>query len=537
MDSDLLDLPLGVKIHVKPKSKTVFCRGKLGETLNGPCPSFNLDDPYIHHPAPPVQYNRLHDPHLRDYHKRKDILRMLKRQGVITSDNKVVCTLKEFNEYRNYLTRLKLQLEKILRQQEEGLLPLQEKLKDGPKLPGTSDTSCQEMQQPQPQKPSCPCPQKSKETPLKSGRLREKIASDKGQTCSRAELGTAADSQRKPDNTAQGLFKAVLEQLTAAEAQKLQELVEAVVHEVFGRLRVPRDYYVNFLRRAARKIRGIVFSSCVKTETPLDHRQEMEMLAKELVATVLESLGDHLEPKASEQTRAARWKEQPVDGRATLVEKSKEAEAASSDIARLDTCLDKLTRQVVKNVRCLLKSMVASQFEGDSSCKYTKILEFPKDKVSNRQMQPGISGACEGQSQEASTGVKLPALGPQLQEEGNGYAKTMEPENAAMLKEMVREMNPATSGNTLDIRTMANRIVQSLLDQIGQHGPAPTPRQKFPVPVPSPATSQGGEESCAAEDTLPSVDPQFSRQPVPLEGPQPPAQTGARRRSVNPQLV
>ncbi|XP_005057038.1 PREDICTED: uncharacterized protein LOC101821751 [Ficedula albicollis] len=89
MGSDLLDLPLGVKIHLKPKSKTVFCRGKLGETLNGPCPSFNLDDPYIHHPAPPVQYNRLHDPHLRDYHKRKDILRMLKRQGVITSDNKV----------------------------------------------------------------------------------------------------------------------------------------------------------------------------------------------------------------------------------------------------------------------------------------------------------------------------------------------------------------------------------------------------------------------------------------------------------------
>ncbi|KAF4796537.1 hypothetical protein TURU_083221 [Turdus rufiventris] len=34
MDCDLLDLPLGVKIRVKPKTKTVFCRGKLGETVS-----------------------------------------------------------------------------------------------------------------------------------------------------------------------------------------------------------------------------------------------------------------------------------------------------------------------------------------------------------------------------------------------------------------------------------------------------------------------------------------------------------------------
>lgn len=36
-----------------------------------------------------LQYNCLHDPHLQDYHKRKDILRMLKKQGFVTSDNKV----------------------------------------------------------------------------------------------------------------------------------------------------------------------------------------------------------------------------------------------------------------------------------------------------------------------------------------------------------------------------------------------------------------------------------------------------------------
>ncbi|RMB95563.1 hypothetical protein DUI87_27673 [Hirundo rustica rustica] len=389
MDSNLLDLPLEVKIYVKPKSSTVFCRGKLGEKLHGPC-LFNLDDPYIRRMS--LQYNCLHDPHLQDYHKRKDILWMLKRQGVITRDNKVVCTVKEFNEYRHYLTRIKLQSEQFLRQQE-----------------------------------------KSKESPLKSGRLRRgKIGLDKGQTYSRAELGTAADSQRKLDNTADSLFKAVFEQLTAAEAQKLQELVETVVHEIFGRLRVPLEHYVNFLRRAARRIRGIVFSGCVKTETSLDHRQEMEMVGKELVATVLEILGNHLESKASEPGRAARRKEKPFDGRAIRADKSKDAEA---DRARLHTCFDKLTRQVVKNVRCLLKSMVASQFEGGSCCDYTEILKLPKGKVSNRQMQSRFHGAPEEQSWETSTGVKLPPLGTQLQAKGTGYAKTMETKNPAMVKE------------------------------------------------------------------------------------------------------
>lgn len=368
---------------------------------------------------------------------------------------------------------------------QEGLLPLQAKLKDGPKLPGTTDadTSCRRKQRPQPQKPSCSHAQKSKKTPLKSERLRRgKIASDKGQTYSRAELGTAAGSQRKPDNTADGLFKPVLEQLTAAEAQKLQELVETIVYKVFVRLKVPRNQRVNFLRNAAQGIRGSVFSSCERTEpakTLLDHCQEIEMVARELLAMVLESLGDCLEPKASKPRRAARQKEQPVDGEATQADVSKEAEAASSDRAHLHACLDNLTIQVVKNVCCLLKSMVASQFEGDSSCEYTQIPEFSKGKVSNRQMQPGTSGASEGQSQDASTGGKLPALGPQLQE-GTGYAKIMESEYPAMVKEnLVRERNPATSGNTLDIRTMADRIVHSVLVWVVWRRPALTPRQNF----------------------------------------------------------
>ncbi|XP_064247820.1 uncharacterized protein LOC135282200 [Passer domesticus] len=478
----LLDLPLGVKIYVKPKS--VFCREKLGEKLHWQCPSFNLDDPYVHHLN--LQYNCLHDPHLQDYHKRKDILRMLKRQGCITSDNSVICSVKEFNEYRQYLTWTKQQSEQILGQQEEGLPPLLAKLKAGPKLPGTTDTSCWAEWQPQPQKPSCPPPQKSKETPLKSRRFRRgKVALDEGQTYATAELGqedasSATDSQRKPDNAADGLFKAVFEQLTTAEAQRVQELVETVVYKVFARLKVPQDQRVNFLRKTAQGIRESFFGSSVRTEpaeTPLDRRQEIELVAKELLAMVLEILGDHLESKASEPGRAARRKEQPVDGETTQADKSKDAE---TDRARLHACLDNLTTQVVKNVHCLLKSMIAFQFGGDSSCEYTEILKLSKGKVSNRQMQPGFPGASKEESQESSTGVKLPALGPQLHAKPTGYAKTMEPENPAMVKgSFVRERNPATSGNTLDIGTMANWIVQSVLGHVVRHRHAPTCRQHF----------------------------------------------------------
>ncbi|TRZ08475.1 hypothetical protein HGM15179_018634 [Zosterops borbonicus] len=166
---------------------------------------------------------------------------------------------------------------------------------------------------------------------------------------------------------------------------------------------------------------------------------------------------------------------------------------------------------------------MASQFEGDSSCDYTEILKLPKGKVSNRQRQLRFAGVSGEQSQEASTAVKLPALGQQLHAEGTGYAKTMEPKNPTMVKKsLLRGRNPLASGNTLNIRTMANQIVQSLLDQIGHHGPAPTPIQNFQGPVPNPATSQGGEESCAAENTLPSVNPNFSQQSIPQEDPMDP---------------
>ncbi|XP_056363646.1 uncharacterized protein LOC130261441 [Oenanthe melanoleuca] len=520
MDPELLKLPLAVKIPVPPGTKPVFSRGKLGQNLIRPCPYFNLDDPYSHHLSP--AYNCLHDPILQDYHKRKDILQLLKRQGVITSDNKVVCTLKEFNEYRNYLTRLKLQTEQFLKQQEERLLPLQEKLKDGPKLPGPTDTSRRRKRRLQPQTPSSLSPPKSQ----KLGECRiGRAALDKGQTYSRAALdqeddSIAAGSWRKPDGTSSGLLNAVCEQLTAAEVMVLEELVEIVVHRVLERLEIPENQYASFLQRPGQEIRGGLLGSCMREEpsdTSLDHRQKMQALAKELAATVLEILGDHLASSTSKAAKTgmpARWEELPLAGRTTQADKSKDTETATADRALAQTSPDTLTREVVENVHCTLESFVTSEFEQDTSCDYTEIVELPGGNVCNRQLQPpqtlprqgmeagqGFSRASEQQSLKAS----LPALA-----ERAGYAKIMEPEDSAMVKEhLERKMNLESTAlaNTLDVRTMTDEIADSVLEQINQPVPAPAPEENFQGAVATPATSQGRMENCAAEDALPSVDP------------------------------
>lgn len=60
-----------------------------------PSYGFNLTDPYCR--LLENQYKSLHDPHLRAYYKRKDILRRLKKGGYITSNNKVGWRLILFN--------------------------------------------------------------------------------------------------------------------------------------------------------------------------------------------------------------------------------------------------------------------------------------------------------------------------------------------------------------------------------------------------------------------------------------------------------
>ncbi|ERE65491.1 fibrous sheath-interacting protein 2 [Cricetulus griseus] len=108
--SSLLDLPLGAKLPIIPGSTNIFYTTNISEKLYQPSFGFNLNDPYCK--LMETTYKSLHDPHLKSYFKRKDILKKLKQGGYITSNNKVICSLKELNKYRQYLTTLKIDFER-----------------------------------------------------------------------------------------------------------------------------------------------------------------------------------------------------------------------------------------------------------------------------------------------------------------------------------------------------------------------------------------------------------------------------------------
>ncbi|XP_021568745.1 fibrous sheath-interacting protein 2 [Carlito syrichta] len=135
----LLDLPLGVKLPMIPGSNTLYFTTSIGEKLFRPSYCFNLTDPYCH--LMENEYKSLHDPHLKAYHKRKDILRILKKGGYITSNNKVVCTLRELNKYRQYLTSLKLDFERHYIREQEMLAKQIHKLQENNQIPVHSDVA------------------------------------------------------------------------------------------------------------------------------------------------------------------------------------------------------------------------------------------------------------------------------------------------------------------------------------------------------------------------------------------------------------
>uniref|UniRef100_A0A8C6DHC7 Fibrous sheath interacting protein 2 n=1 Tax=Moschus moschiferus TaxID=68415 RepID=A0A8C6DHC7_MOSMO len=135
--AQLLDLPLGVKLPVIPGSNSLYYTTKLSEKLFQSSYGFNLTDPYCR--LLENQYKSLHDPHLRAYHKRKDILRRLKKGGYITSNNQIVCTLRELNKYRQYLTSLKLDFERNYIREQKMLAKQVNKLQEDNQIPGCSD--------------------------------------------------------------------------------------------------------------------------------------------------------------------------------------------------------------------------------------------------------------------------------------------------------------------------------------------------------------------------------------------------------------
>uniref|UniRef100_UPI00358FF839 zinc finger protein 530-like n=1 Tax=Myxine glutinosa TaxID=7769 RepID=UPI00358FF839 len=101
---DFVELPSGVKLPVVPGSTTTFSQTGLSQKLYRPSRGFNLEDPNMFLLKP--TYNQLHDPALENYFKMPWRLRVLHEEGSVVNNNKVQCSLKEFNDYREYLVRL-----------------------------------------------------------------------------------------------------------------------------------------------------------------------------------------------------------------------------------------------------------------------------------------------------------------------------------------------------------------------------------------------------------------------------------------------
>ncbi|XP_052321499.1 uncharacterized protein LOC118396117 isoform X10 [Oncorhynchus keta] len=88
----------------------VFFRGKLGEKLHQETPGFDLLDPNMR--VIDVNYNCLHDKHLKSFFRHPERKKRLVKQGLITSNEKVLCSCKEYNRYSSYIKSVQLLWEK-----------------------------------------------------------------------------------------------------------------------------------------------------------------------------------------------------------------------------------------------------------------------------------------------------------------------------------------------------------------------------------------------------------------------------------------
>ncbi|KAM9418295.1 uncharacterized protein ACWYII_021973 [Salvelinus alpinus] len=98
----------------------VFFRGKLGEKLHQETPGFDLLDPNMR--VIDVGYNCLHDKHLKSFFRHPERKKRLVKQGLITSNEKVLCTCKEYNRYSSYIKSVQLLWEKQCCAQQKMLL-------------------------------------------------------------------------------------------------------------------------------------------------------------------------------------------------------------------------------------------------------------------------------------------------------------------------------------------------------------------------------------------------------------------------------
>ncbi|KAM6958827.1 fibrous sheath-interacting protein 2-like [Aplochiton taeniatus] len=116
----LLDLTVRGKIPVLPGVSQVYHTTRLCEKLVQPKSGFDLTDPNGHLLC--SEYSILNDPNLKGYLQRKDIRQRLIDGGLITKDDKVICSLKHLNRYRDHLTDVELDWSRRFRTEQKELL-------------------------------------------------------------------------------------------------------------------------------------------------------------------------------------------------------------------------------------------------------------------------------------------------------------------------------------------------------------------------------------------------------------------------------
>ncbi|XP_031442395.1 fibrous sheath-interacting protein 2 isoform X3 [Clupea harengus] len=117
-----LDVPERRKICRPPDSLTVYHTTRLCERLMQPKSEFDLTDPRGFLVS--SEYNSLHDPNLRGYLFRKDIHRRLFRGGFITKDDKVICSLRTLNKYREQLADVEMDWSRRFRAEQKEVLKM-----------------------------------------------------------------------------------------------------------------------------------------------------------------------------------------------------------------------------------------------------------------------------------------------------------------------------------------------------------------------------------------------------------------------------
>lgn len=111
-------LPLEKKIPLIPSPPYAndFTRQKIGKQLfkESKKIEFNLNDPHMIDVKFP--YNSLHDRYLKCYFDNDKVINLMIKNGFLTKNLDVKCTIKEYNNYRKYLSNLeKDDVKKILK--------------------------------------------------------------------------------------------------------------------------------------------------------------------------------------------------------------------------------------------------------------------------------------------------------------------------------------------------------------------------------------------------------------------------------------